>query len=218
MKTKFIQKNNTDKVILFFNGWGMDEKVIEHIDSKGFDVCVFQHYDKDFSVDIAALSSYNEIYLVAWSMGVWAAGKSLLNRGLKIKKSIAINGTLNPVDDHFGIPVNVFQGTIKHFSEINKQKFDRRMLDSIFDVEKYKNIGIQRSIGSQLTELKAIFEQAKDSEIDFHFDKAVIGNRDLIFPTLNQIEFWEEKTAIKTIDSAHFPFFKFKSWSEIVNL
>ena len=112
MKSKFIHRKNNNKLILFFNGWGMDESVVSHIENDSFDVCVFFHYDNEFDLNIKEIDSYKEVYVVAWSMGVWGAAKALQNTNIKIHKSIAINGTLLPVNDENGIPVSIFKGTI----------------------------------------------------------------------------------------------------------
>ncbi len=217
MKSKFINKNN-DKLILFFNGWGMDELVVSHLGSEDFDVCIFYHYDEDFGFDKDILKNYKEIYLIAWSMGVWSAAKSLQEINIHFNKSIAINGTLSPVNDSFGIPKDIFKGTIEHFSERNKQKFDRRMLGSKEDFQRFRDIPNSRTLVNQLSELELIYKLAKDKAINFSLDKAIIGTRDLIFPTQNQINFWSKKTEVKEIDSAHFPFYNFNTWSEIVQL
>ena len=216
MKNKFINKANNEKLILFFNGWGMDELVVGHLDSEGFDICVFYHYDKDFNIDRNILKDYKEIYLIAWSMGVWAASKSFQGLNINLKKSVAINGTLNPVNDLQGIPVDIFKGTIDYFSDRNKQKFDRRMLGSKLDFQKYQQITSTRTIEDQLSELELIYSLAQNNELGFSFDKVLIGEQDLIFPSQNQRNYWTGRTEIKEIEGAHFPFFNYNTWAEII--
>lgn len=218
MKSEFINKENNTKLILFFNGWGMDESVVKHIDASGFDICVFSHYDNDFTIDIELIVSYSEVILIAWSMGVWAAAKTLFTTGVKINKSIAINGTLSPVDDNNGIPISIFKGTIDNFSERNKQKFDRRMHASMSDNQKFKEIESSRLLEDQLDELKLIYDLAMEEQVDSKFDKAIVGTSDLIFPTRNQLHFWKERADIRELELPHFPFFSFNSWTEIVDL
>ena len=191
MKHKFLKKGGgEEKLILFFNGWGMDEGVISHLDAEGFDLCIFYHYDNDFSFDADLTEGYKKVYLIAWSMGVWAASRT-------------------------------FKGTIDNFSERNKQKFDRRMLSSKEDFERLKTIEHKRTLENQLSELKVIYDLAIDTQeeiLDFSFDKIIVGTKDFIFPTKNQINFWSEKTNIKEIEASHFPFFLYKKWSEIIDL
>jgi len=217
MKHKFLHKNNNTNLILFFNGWGMDESIVSHLNSEDFDVCIFQHYDSNFELDLE-FGLYENIYLIAFSMGVWAAANALQKKSQKFDAKIAINGTMLPINDENGIPVSIFKGTIDHFSERNKHKFDRRMMDSKENFENFKRLKSERTLEDQLEELKLIYQEALASELDFSYDKAIIGEQDLIFPTKNQMYFWNNKAPIQTFDSAHFPFFKFKSWAEIVQL
>jgi len=216
MQTKFLNKNNNEKLILFFNGWGMNMSILEHINSENYDVLTFYNYDKQFNINIDVLENYKEIYLVAWSMGVWAAAVSLQGTDIKITKSIAINGTLRPIDNNFGIPISIFEGTINNFSERNKLKFDRRMLGSKENFDWYKSLKNKRENKEQLDELKLIHKNAINTSIDFTFDKIIIGKQDLIFPSNNQINFWKDKGESILIECPHFPFLKYNSWSDII--
>ena len=58
-------------------------------------------------------SPYKQVYLLAFSYGVYASGIAKLPKDLKITKSIAINGTLIPVDDKYGVPLRQFELTEK---------------------------------------------------------------------------------------------------------
>ena len=72
MKYKWLNKGvNNSKLILFFNGWGMDENVVKHLDCENYDVLMFYDYNTlntDFDWDL--LDVYPEKNLIAWSMGV----------------------------------------------------------------------------------------------------------------------------------------------------
>ena len=217
MQANFLHQDNNNKVILFFNGWGMDDAVIGHLDKTTYDIFTFSHYDDDFSFDESLLKKYSEIYLVAWSMGVWMAAEVLRNTNIIIKKAIAINGTLNPISDDCGIPVSIFEGTINNFSERNKRKFDRRMFASKEAFNKFENIGNNRDSESQLEELKRIYKNAVNTTIDFTFDKILIGKQDLIFPVNHQIKFWKGKAITTQLELPHFPFFNFNSWTSIID-
>jgi len=217
MKTKFIN-HHQDQLILFFNGWGMDEAVVSHLESSAYDILIFYHYNSDFSFDSSILKSYKKVYLVAWSMGVWASVMTMENLDGKFNKSIAINGTLQPVDDIFGINRAIFKGTIEHFSERNKQKFDRRMMATKLDFQSYQSLARSRTLEDQLEELKEIYTLALKKTTTFAFDKAVIGKKDLIFTERNQNNFWQNKVEIIQKDWAHFPFFNVKTWKSIIDL
>ena len=53
MKYKWLNKKNNEELILFFNGWGMDESVVSHINPENFDVIMIYDYNNlefDWSV------------------------------------------------------------------------------------------------------------------------------------------------------------------------
>lgn len=218
MKSSFLEKESNHKLILFFNGWGMDSSVVSHLKTEDYDVKAFCHYNHDFSIAEDSFSKYDEIILIAWSMGVWAAARALEGLNIQINRAIAINGTLEPVNDQLGIPEGIFKGTIDHFSERNKQKFDRRMLGSKDQFLKFNSKKMDRTLDNQLEELKIIYDLALNTNASISFDKAIIGKEDLIFPVQNQQNAWEGKAEIEYLDSPHFPFYAFSSWSEILDL
>ena len=54
MKYKWLNKHQNNNIIVFFNGWGMDESVVHHLDFSDYDVVMFYDYnnletDFDFS-------------------------------------------------------------------------------------------------------------------------------------------------------------------------
>ena len=63
-----IVQSDLNKLILFFNGLGMDEKTLCNFNHKGFDVCMFYNYNELTSIK-DSFKEYDEIYVIAWSMG-----------------------------------------------------------------------------------------------------------------------------------------------------
>ena len=45
MKYKWLVKKNNKSLIIFFNGWGMDESVVRHLESGSYDVLMFYDYN-----------------------------------------------------------------------------------------------------------------------------------------------------------------------------
>ena len=110
MEYKWLNQDNNDKVIVFFNGWGMDESVVKHLCSDSFDVLMFYDYNSlNTNFDFKNLNLYSKKYLIAWSMGVMCA--SLFNNIIYDKK-VAINGTLLPIDARYGINPKIYELTI----------------------------------------------------------------------------------------------------------
>ena len=149
MKYKWLNRGKNNKIILFLNGWGMDENVVNHLDSEDYDVLMFYDYNSlDTDFDFELLEAYYEKNLIAWSMGVMVATKILpLTRhfvtpspargeGMGFQTGnlstcvappargegikVAINGTLRPIDKEYGIHPKIYDLTIKGFNEKRK--------------------------------------------------------------------------------------------------
>ena len=203
MNYKWIRKNNSDKLIIFFNGWGMDEYIVSHLDCEDFDVIVFYDYT-DLSINID-FQNYKEKHLIAWSMGVMTA--TLFDFG-KLDSSTAICGTPKPIDNKFGIPEKIYSLTIKGFSENSVKKFMERMFIETPNIEKFSN----RTLESQKEELVKLLDyEAKD----FKYTKSVVSDNDKIIPTKNQLNYWKNPIIIH---SGHCPFMLYNKLIEILNL
>ena len=101
---------------LFFAGWGMDECPFMDYCPENSDLLVCYDY-RSLDFDFTLLQGYQEIRLIAWSMGVWAASMVLQDMDLPICESVALNGTVTPVDDLKGISQQVFEGTLEGLNE-----------------------------------------------------------------------------------------------------
>ena len=105
MKYKWLNKVNNDDLIVFFNGWGMDESVVSHLDFANHDLLMFYNYNSiETDFPFYELDKYSTKTLVAWSMGVMTASLFDINYDYKV----AINGTLKPIDNMYGIPVRIY--------------------------------------------------------------------------------------------------------------
>ena len=203
MKYKWLNKENNDKIILFFNGWGMDECVVKHLLADDYDILMFYDYNSlDTDFDFNVLNNYSNKYLVAWSMGVMTA--SLFD--IQYTSKTAVNGTLKPIDDRFGIPKRIYKLTLKGFSPKGAERFIKSMYN---DVTEY--IYPQRDFENQKSELKALTHY--NSNQDFKYDRIILSSDDKIIPTKNQVEFWGIEPNIK---SGHAPFILLKKWSELL--
>ena len=76
------------EALLFFAGWGMDETPFMHNLPPNKDLIICYDY-RSLDFDSTLLSTYEGIYVVAWSMGVWAASQVLPDSNLPLKQSIA---------------------------------------------------------------------------------------------------------------------------------
>lgn len=217
MKSLWLnKKNENNKLILFMNGWAMNETAVSNLQFKDYDVLMVNDYssiEPDFFSNLLsdeALKKYSQKYLVCWSMGVYAANLycDFLS---KFDKKIAINGTTKIIDDEFGIPKRIYKVTVKFLNEDSCDKFIKNMFDN---GKINPNIKITKSLDELKNELISI--QNFKIEKELAFDKAIISLEDRIIPSKNQIAFWENKTEIQTINSTHCPFECFKFWDELL--
>lgn len=218
MEKHWIKRENNSRLILFFNGWGMDTTAVEHLDASGYDLLMLNNYMEMNPID-ENFDSYREVYVVAWSLGVWAASQVLFKSKIRIKQSIAINGTIKPVDDSEGIPPAIFKGTLYGWAEKTRERFLMRMAGGAKEYLKNQSKLGRRSIESQKSELDSIFNQVqRKGESSFAFDKAMVGNQDAIFLPDNQRKSWQGKAQLKNLDIPHFPFVHFNSWEQIISV
>ena len=203
MKYKWLNINQNNKVIVFFNGWGMDESVVYHLDFSDYDVLMFYDYNNlDTNFDFNSLDKYKNKSLIAWSMGVMVA--TLFNQ--KYTSATAINGTLKPIDNKFGIPQRIYDLTIKGFNEKGAQRFIKSMFNENIELPQ-----ISRDIENQKSELSALKNYTANS--NFKYNRIILSDNDKIIPTKNQIAFGVIET---NISSGHCPFMLFKKWEELL--
>lgn len=203
MEYKWLNKNQNNDLIVFFNGWGMDESVISHLNFNNYDLLMFYDYSTTETFFLfEELDKYSTKTLVAWSMGVMMASLFDVNYDLKI----AINGTLKPIDNKYGIPERIYDLTIKNFSSESRDIFIEKMFNGIVH-----QIDIKRSIDNQRNELQALKNYS--ANLEFKYDKILISEDDSIIPTKNQTNFWGITPNIK---GGHAPFFQYKKWEELL--
>ena len=210
MKTFFLKNNNSKHLLLFFTGWSTDENILKNdieasdeIKYQDFDICVCSDYS-DLNFDDSALLKYEDIFLVAWSMGVWAASYLLQNKKLNFSGKIAINGTPYLIDDKKGIPEQIFNGTASTLSSVNLEKFYRRMCGRQLASYFLEHHRPDRNIDSFANELFNVGKLSSENKTpDFNWDMAIIGKNDLIFPYENQKNAWRNTKNFIT-DDAHF--------------
>lgn len=211
MQYFWLNKKENKKLIVFFNGWGMNETPVKHLAFEDFDVLVlFDYRDLNFNLSQFDFSQYQEKYLICWSMGVYVSNL-FKNELQNFDKKIAINGTTKIIDNDFGIPEKIYKVTVKFLNEDSCDKFIKNMFDN---GKLNPNITITKTLKELKEELISIQNIKLDKELDF--DCAIISDGDKIIPTKNQINFWGNKLSAKIISSTHCPFEIFKKWSELL--
>ena len=228
MEYHWLNKQNNDKLIIFFCGWSFDYKPFERLDCLNYDVLfVYDYGDINDIKDLtsyrlnilSSLLQYKTSTLIAWSMGVYV-GYLLKDVLPNFDKKIAVNGTPYPVHDEWGIPIKTFDLTLKYVDTGLQGKFQKNLFKNPTDYEKYLENPVERTIDNQKAELIALNDFIKNKKIEYEkfYDYAIISDTDKIIPTRNQRSCWETlDTPYKILDSGHFPFFEFKSWEDIIN-
>ncbi|MDG5798798.1 DUF452 family protein [Marinilabiliaceae bacterium ANBcel2] len=217
MKKKWLKNKGNSRLIIFFNGWGMDSCVVNHLKIGDYDLIELNDY-RVFDFTASLFKEYSIIYVVAWSLGVWVASYVLSNSSLSIQKSVAINGTCNPVDIKEGIDPDIFRATLKQWNQKNRESFNDRILGrSSKETLNQSVIFNRRAIQNQKEELSVIYNHLlKKTVCDFSFDYSLIGTRDLIFSCKNQLNYWHNRSFYKIIDMPHYPFLQFSCWDDIL--
>ncbi len=214
MQYHWLNKQNNNKLIIFFTGWSFDEKPFEFLECKDYDVLILFDYN---SLDLPEIPKYDKYYLISWSMGVFCA--YLVKAKLpKFSQKLAINGTLYPVDDELGIPQKPFILTLRHAEKGLQGKFYQNIFQSKEEYEKYTQTPVQRTIENRVSELNNLYKRIKNTQLNYdnYYDKALISSDDKIIPTQNQKNFWNKYLNPQIIESGHFPYYNFKSWDEIL--
>ena len=262
----YSETGTSKKAILFFAGWGMDEKPFTHMQHKDYDLIIFYDYTSlSFSgcpreevcspscskgcIMQRIFSHYREITIIGWGFGVWCASaafdKYLTRLGhfcqfrelkfwAKIKRAIAINGTLMPISATWGISPQSLKKTIEALPDTSvMEKFIRRMCQGKKEYEFYIAHTPQRETEQAKKELLTIKENLFLSN-SLTWDTAITSQEDTIFKTSRQQTFWHNYSNITggyipgtrkkfnlrmvEIPGSHYMFNRFGSWEEILSL
>ena len=218
MKTLWLHKYDRERLLVFCNGWGMDGAPFAPLAARDVDVMMCYNYtDLEVTEDLAALiGGYAEAHLLAWSMGVWAGQHLFSFMAEAFQRRIAVNGTLCPIHDRLGIPVEIFSSTLARFDESARLKFYRRMCRDRAVLDRFLAHQPERRIDDQRLELASLLDRtdchAADTAI---YTDIVVAEKDLVLPTANQKQFWQLRD-IHLLDGYHFPFYGWRSWDDIL--
>lgn len=211
-------KQSSQNLVIFFSGFASlpshfyrftDKNFLQDFDMiMAYDYCDFSQYQAQIKEIINASKKYKNVYLIAWSMGVFVASALLSDFAYQagsecdkiFAKKVAINGTNIGIDRMLGIPPKVFAYTAKN---IQPQAFR----NAIFDTKiQGKNLEVMRDIISRFSldfalpnlenmqnELESLQLFAKslmqnrlqdfrqDFANNFLWDKAIISHTDKVF-------------------------------------
>lgn len=211
MQLKKLIDNRSDRLTLIFAGWGMDSRPFGGLTHRGADLAVVWDYRSLEPTELSTLiASYSEVNVIAWSFGVYAASRVLSRHEDRISRRVAVNGTLRPVDDSYGIPKDIFEGTLRGMNERNLRKFYRRMCASAEEFARFTGRMPERDVEELTEELACFGRYAEETpETDFRWDFALTSDADAIIPAENQRRAWALKDCGRAdISGGHLPDFQ----------
>ncbi|KJS01820.1 MAG: hypothetical protein VR65_07855 [Desulfobulbaceae bacterium BRH_c16a] len=219
MKASWLHKNDKKDLILFCNGWGMDGNPFRSLVSIEFDVYMLYNY-RDLSMPQEVgqiLQRYQNIHLISWSMGVWVGQKLFSAKRELFSRTLAVNGTLCPIDDRYGIPKEIFMETLAGFGDAARYKFYRRMCREKSNFRSFLAKQPQRSLDDQQEELAALADMADCIAVDEAlYRQIIIAENDWIIPSENQRRYWQGKP-VSLIPGFHYLFNLWQSWDHLLS-
>ena len=165
---------------------------------------------------LTELSGYQEIVLLAWSMGVWAGQHLLGAIAPRFARTVAVNGTLCPLHDQYGIPIGIYRATMDQFDARSRLKFYRRMCRRHGILERFLSHQPTRTVADQLAELVAIWKTADCIEAESAlYSEIVISVGDQVMSSTNQQRYWRHKE-VRLFEGSHFLFYDWNSWDALL--
>ena len=81
--------------IIFFNGWGMDEKIVSHLKiPQNFEfVCI----NFPYRLDTGILQKYKSLYFIGWSFGVFYMADFISKNYKFLKDKINYTAVINGI-------------------------------------------------------------------------------------------------------------------------
>ncbi len=207
MQYSWLNKTNSRTCIVFMSGWGTDPHPFSPIDYGIMDCLMVYDYRHLTALNMSLLEQYNTLHLITWSMGVWVASHVLSENKDLFSTRIAIAGTLDPVHDQKGIPIESYDGILNSFNEKKLLEFYCSMFDDENSVEQFTRLRPQRSLLEIHDELAAFknhyLEHGTAEDI---YTRKIVTTRDRVFPLKNQLRSWGKKSSTTT-KLPHFPFY-----------
>lgn len=205
MEKHWLRRDGADRLVIFALGWSADHAVVEHIDPAGCDVLCLYDY-REFApfteAERAQIEGYREKYLFAWSFGVMVSEH--LFRDVAFTRAVAFNGTPWPLDDRFGIGQKRFMVTQHGLMRAGMDEFDKRVYGNSY--ERLKGRLSTRGLIANVNELTALkkLSYALTIPTPVRWNKAVVGEFDVISPPQNMLDYWQERAEFLPLP--HYPF------------
>lgn len=219
MRYRWLHQHGRDRVIVFCNGWGMDAGPFTPLHARAFDVVNLYDFREPDQAGLPSeiFTDYGDCILVGWSMGVWVGQRLFGHCQQRFSRTIAINGTLCPLSDRYGIPRELFAGTRDAWSDLSRRKFYHRLCGSREVEHRFLEHQPERTLLDQQDEL-AYYLEAGDclEKKESIYREVAVSDNDRIVPTANQLAFWGNERVVR-LTGSHFPFYRWPAWDDLLD-
>jgi pimeloyl-[acyl-carrier protein] methyl ester esterase len=217
MTQEWLKQSGFPTLVIFFTGWGMNASSTNHLETGDYDFLVCSGYT-DIG-EIAGLEKYGKILVVGYSMGVMAAEGFMQKTHLNPSATIAINGSVRPVSDEYGIGIEQYRVFNKGLTENSYKTFIFNMSGSAAVFRRYLRSSPGMDIPALQHELTAIETLQETIEAYRPWDKVILCEGDNIFPYEGLRKYWKDSCSEFIIfDAPHYPFFLWENWDEILQI
>jgi biotin synthesis protein BioG len=220
MKTYIRRREKNNHLVVIYGDWGTDENLFLPLCNDKFDFILFYNYSSNEPMLLPEMKIYEKITLIGWSLGVWAAEYILPKTGIKPDITIAVNGTPIPADEKYGIPIDLFEGTLNNITRDDVGAFYLRMFGDKKTYEANIDRLPHRSLKSMNTELRWLYNRIMEQkDPGLRWDFAVSGAKDQLFPSENLTAFWgkEKNTKHIILPLPHYFFHKWESFTDFIS-
>jgi len=165
------------------------------------------------------MKTYRRVTVIGWSLGVWAAEFYSRRMGIRPDLTIAINGTPVAADDHYGVPLKIFEATLNNITNYSMAKFYLRVFGNKSSFERNRPIIPSRSVKSLHDELRWIYNRMMEPvQTGFVWDYSLIGTEDRVFRASNLISYWNmhPETRQIIVESPHYLFDNWETLDELI--
>lgn len=216
MQITWLQREHQQQCFLFFAGWGMDAAPFAGIPAAEIDFCLLHDYRELANVDLRPFAAYDQVHLLAWSMGVWVAAHLLAGQEHAFTTRTAIGGTLLPIDGQRGIPPESYSAMLEDFGPPTMDGFYRNMFDDDGQLNRFLDHRPQRDLVALRQEMESFRAAAQrfGPATDIYTHK-IITSRDRIFSGRNQMRAWGKGQG-QVCNWPHFPFYLLSDWRDLL--
>lgn len=208
MRVHFLRKNSQQSLIIFALGWGTDHSVLAHLTAQipdYYDIVCIYDYKTIENIDYLT-TPYKQTLLAAWSFGVWAS-EVMFSSQVTFLRAVAFCASPVPLSDELGIGAKRLEVTIRGFKKHGVESFNSMVYAN--EIE----LNISRETDEMIEELATLVTNAtKHTDTHIKWDKAIIGEKDSIFPLKNMLTYWSSRSIILPLP--HYPFGDYKLIAE----